>query len=100
MSQGFSTISAGEQGEEITQTAGDMTELTYNPYKWEETNSRLRKVKQEFQGPYEDQKRDDGCDDYAKPSGDRGSYFSSRILISIAALAQWSPQQESQSDKT
>lgn len=33
ISQCFITIPAGEQGEEITQTPGDMTELTYNPYK-------------------------------------------------------------------
>lgn len=45
MSQGFITIPAGEQGEEITQTPGDMTELMYNPYKREQTNSSLRKVK-------------------------------------------------------
>lgn len=31
-SQGFITVPAGEQGEEITQTPGDMTELMQNPY--------------------------------------------------------------------
>ena len=45
MSQGFITIPAGEQGEEITQAPGDMTELMYNPYKREQTNSSLRKVR-------------------------------------------------------
>lgn len=45
MRQGFITIPAGEQGEEITQTPGDITELTYNPYKREQTNSSLRKIK-------------------------------------------------------
>lgn len=45
MSQGFITISAGEQGEEITQTPGDMTELIYNPYKREQTQSSLGKAK-------------------------------------------------------
>lgn len=45
MSQGFITISAGEQGEEITQTPGDMTELIYNAYKREETKSSLGKAK-------------------------------------------------------
>lgn len=44
-SQEFITIPAGEQGEEITQTPGDVTELMYNPYKREQTNSSLRKVK-------------------------------------------------------
>jgi len=56
MSQGFITIPAGEQGEEITQTPGDITELMHNPYKWEHTNSSLRKGKQEFQGLYGNQK--------------------------------------------
>lgn len=36
VSQGFITIPAGEQGEEITQTPGDMTELMYNPYEPEQ----------------------------------------------------------------
>lgn len=31
MSQGFIAIPAGEQGEEIAQTPGDVTELMYNP---------------------------------------------------------------------
>lgn len=31
VSQGFITIPAGEQGGEITQTPGDVTELMYNP---------------------------------------------------------------------
>ncbi|PKU31167.1 hypothetical protein llap_18529 [Limosa lapponica baueri] len=43
-SQGFITIPAGEQGEEITQTPGDVTELMYKPYKREQTNSSLGKV--------------------------------------------------------
>lgn len=31
VSQGFITIPLGEQGKEITQTPGDVTELMYNP---------------------------------------------------------------------
>lgn len=56
-SQGFITVPAGEQGEEITQTPGDTTKLTQNPYEQEQPKSSLGEVKQEIQGPWKTTRR-------------------------------------------
>lgn len=46
VSQGFITIPAGEQGEEIAQTPGDVTELMYNPHEPEQVTAegKSRKI--------------------------------------------------------
>lgn len=77
VSQGFIAIPAGEQGEEITQTPGDVTELMYNPCEPEQITAE-GKSRKNSKDPVK-ARRDDGCQ-AERPSRDRPAYSSPQIL--------------------